>query len=99
MELADKLGFDGVCLNEHHQTPYGMMPIPGVLAGALARSVKRAKLAILGRALPLLNNPLMVAEEDAMLDILTCGRLIDAFVQGNCAEYHVNGGNPVTAQN
>jgi alkanesulfonate monooxygenase SsuD/methylene tetrahydromethanopterin reductase-like flavin-dependent oxidoreductase (luciferase family) len=63
MELADRLGFDGVCLNEHHQTPYGMMPIPGVLAGALTRSVKRAKIAILGRALPLLNNPLMVAEE------------------------------------
>ena len=43
MEYADQLGFDGVCLNEHHQTAYGMMPIPGVLAGALARSVKRAK--------------------------------------------------------
>ena len=28
MELADRLGFDGVCLNEHHQTAYGMMPIP-----------------------------------------------------------------------
>ncbi len=75
MEFADPLGFDGVCLNEHHQTAYGMMPIPGVLAGALARSVKRAKLAILGRALPLLNNPLMVAEEYAMLDNLTRGRL------------------------
>src|ERR1700729_1434052 len=34
MEFADQLGFDGVCLNEHHQTAYGMMPIPGVLAGA-----------------------------------------------------------------
>jgi len=65
MEFADQLGFDGVCLNEHHQTAYGMMPIPGVLAGALARSVKRAKIAILGRALPLLNNPLAVAEETA----------------------------------
>ena len=29
MELADRLGFDGVCLNEHHQTAYGMMPIAG----------------------------------------------------------------------
>ena len=58
MELADQLGFDGVCLNEHHQTAYGMMPTPGVLAGALARRVKRAKIAILGRALPLVNNPL-----------------------------------------
>ena len=98
MEFADTLGFDGVCLNEHHQTAYGMMPIPGVLAGALARSVKRAKLAILGRALPLLNNPLMVAEEYAMLDNLTRGRFIAGFVRGIGAEYHAMGINPVFSQ-
>jgi alkanesulfonate monooxygenase SsuD/methylene tetrahydromethanopterin reductase-like flavin-dependent oxidoreductase (luciferase family) len=94
MEYADRLGFVGVCLNEHHQTAYGMMPIPGVLAGALARSVKRAKLAILGRALPLLNNPLMVAEEYAILDNLTRGRFIAGFVRGIGAEYHATGVNP-----
>ncbi len=33
MEYADRLGFDGVVVNEHHQTAYGLMPIPGVLAG------------------------------------------------------------------
>ena len=98
MEFADKLGFDGVCLNEHHQTAYGMMPIPGVLAGALARSVKRAKLTILGRALPLLNNPLMVAEEYAILDNLTRGRLIAGFVRGIGAEYHAMGINPAYSQ-
>ena len=98
MEFADTLGFDGVCLNEHHQTAYGMMPIPGVLAGALARSVKRGKLAILGRALPLLNNPLMVAEEYAMLDNLTRGRFIAGFVRGIGAEYHAMGINPVLSQ-
>ena len=98
MELADKLGFDGVCLNEHHQTAYGMMPIPGVLAGALARSVKRAKIAILGRALPLLNNPLTIAEEYAMLDNLTRGRLIAGFVRGIGAEYHAMGINPAYSQ-
>jgi alkanesulfonate monooxygenase SsuD/methylene tetrahydromethanopterin reductase-like flavin-dependent oxidoreductase (luciferase family) len=98
MELADRLGFDGVCLNEHHQTAYGLMPIPGVLAGALARSVKRAKLAILGRALPLLNNPLMVAEEYAMLDNLTRGRFIAGFVRGIGAEYHAMGINPAQSQ-
>jgi alkanesulfonate monooxygenase SsuD/methylene tetrahydromethanopterin reductase-like flavin-dependent oxidoreductase (luciferase family) len=98
MEYADKLGFDGVCLNEHHQTAYGMMPIPGVLAGALARSVKRAKLAILGRALPLLNNPLVVAEEYAMLDNLTRGRFIAGFVRGIGAEYHAIGINPAQSQ-
>lgn len=98
MEMADRLGFDGVCLNEHHQTPYGMMPIPGLLAGALARSVKRAKVAILGRALPLLNNPLVVAEEYAMLDNLTRGRFIAGFVRGIGAEYHAMGINPAESQ-
>ena len=53
-----------------------------LLAGALARSVKQAKIAILGRALPLLNNPLMVAEEYAILDNLTRGRFIAGFVRG-----------------
>src|SRR5262249_22728735 len=98
MELADQPGFDSVCLNDHHQTGCGMMPIPGVLAGALARSVKRAKLAILGRALPLINNPLMVAEEYAMLDNLTRGRFIAGFVRGIGAEYHAMGINPVLSQ-
>jgi alkanesulfonate monooxygenase SsuD/methylene tetrahydromethanopterin reductase-like flavin-dependent oxidoreductase (luciferase family) len=98
MEWADQLGFDGVCLNEHHQTAYGLMPIPGVLAGALARSVKRAKLAILGRALPLLNNPLVVGEEYAILDNLTRGRFIAGFVRGIGAEYHAMGINPAESQ-
>jgi len=94
MEFADRLGFDGVVVNEHHQTAYGMMPIPGVLAGALARSVKRAKIAVLGRALPLVNNPLNIAEEYAMIDNLTRGRLIAGFVRGIGAEYHATGINP-----
>jgi alkanesulfonate monooxygenase SsuD/methylene tetrahydromethanopterin reductase-like flavin-dependent oxidoreductase (luciferase family) len=94
MEYADRLGFDGVCLNEHHQTAYGLMPIPGVLAGALARSVKRAKIAVLGRALPLLNNPLNVAEEYAIIDNVSRGRLIAGFVRGIGAEYHATGTNP-----
>jgi alkanesulfonate monooxygenase SsuD/methylene tetrahydromethanopterin reductase-like flavin-dependent oxidoreductase (luciferase family) len=94
MEFADRLGFDGVVVNEHHQTAYGLMPIPGVLAGALARSIKQAKVAVLGRALPLLNNPLTVAEEYAILDNLTRGRLIAGFVRGIGAEYHATGVNP-----
>jgi alkanesulfonate monooxygenase SsuD/methylene tetrahydromethanopterin reductase-like flavin-dependent oxidoreductase (luciferase family) len=98
MEFADQLGFDGVCLNEHHQTAYGMMPIPGVLAGALARSVKHANIAILGRALPLVNNPLNIAEEYAMLDNLTRGRIIAGFVRGIGAEYHSTGVNPAFSQ-
>src|SRR5258708_8226289 len=61
LEYADKLGFDGVVLNEHHQNAYGLMPTPGVLAGALPRSLKNAKLAIPGRALPPFQNPLRLA--------------------------------------
>jgi alkanesulfonate monooxygenase SsuD/methylene tetrahydromethanopterin reductase-like flavin-dependent oxidoreductase (luciferase family) len=94
LTYADVLGFDGVCVNEHHQNAYGLMPVPGVMAGALARSTKNCKIAVLGRALPLLNNPLTVAEEFAMLDNISGGRLIAGFVRGIGAEYHVFGANP-----
>ncbi|HXQ50615.1 MAG TPA: LLM class flavin-dependent oxidoreductase [Stellaceae bacterium] len=98
LESADKLGFDGVVVNEHHQTAYGMMPTPGVLAGALSRSVKNGKIAVLGRALPLLSNPLVVAEEYAILDNITRGRFIAGFVRGIGAEYHSMGVNPTESQ-
>jgi alkanesulfonate monooxygenase SsuD/methylene tetrahydromethanopterin reductase-like flavin-dependent oxidoreductase (luciferase family) len=91
---ADELGFDGLCCNEHHQNAYGLMPIPGVIAGALARQTKQAKIAVLGRALPLLDYPLSVAEEYAMLDNISNGRLIAGFVRGIGAEYHSTGVNP-----
>jgi alkanesulfonate monooxygenase SsuD/methylene tetrahydromethanopterin reductase-like flavin-dependent oxidoreductase (luciferase family) len=94
LEYADALGFDGVCVNEHHQNAYGLMPIPGVMAGALSRRTKNGKIAVLGRALPLLNNPLNVAEEFAMLDNITGGRIIAGFVRGIGAEYHSSGVNP-----
>src|SRR5260370_35669690 len=32
LELADQLGFDGICLNEHHRNTYGMMPSPNIMA-------------------------------------------------------------------
>ncbi|MGH6709288.1 MAG: LLM class flavin-dependent oxidoreductase [Bradyrhizobium sp.] len=94
LEYAETVGFDGVCVNEHHQSAYGLMPIPGVMAGALSRRTSRVKIAVLGRALPLLNNPLTVAEEFAMLDNITGGRLIAGFVRGIGAEYHAWGANP-----
>jgi alkanesulfonate monooxygenase SsuD/methylene tetrahydromethanopterin reductase-like flavin-dependent oxidoreductase (luciferase family) len=94
LEYADQLGFDGVCVNEHHQNAYGLMPQPGVMAGALARRTKKVKIAILGRALPLLNNPVTVAEEFAMVDNITEGRFIAGFVRGIGAEYHAWSMNP-----
>lgn len=94
LENAVELGFDGVAVNEHHQTAYGIMPVPGVLAGALSRRMKRGYLAVLGRALPLVNNPLTIAEEFAILDNLMHGKFIAGFVRGIGAEYHTMGINP-----
>jgi alkanesulfonate monooxygenase SsuD/methylene tetrahydromethanopterin reductase-like flavin-dependent oxidoreductase (luciferase family) len=94
LELGDQLGFDVLCVNEHHQTAYGLMPMPGVLAGALSRRTKQARIAVLGRALPLVNNPLNVAEEYAILDNITGGRLVAGFVRGIGVEYHTTGSNP-----
>jgi len=94
LELADQLGFDGICVNEHHQTAYGLMPAPNLIAAALARSTKQAKIAILGRALPLVSNPVAVAEEFAMLDQMSGGRIITGFVRGIGTEYFASGVNP-----
>ena len=94
LEYAEDLGFDAVGVNEHHQTAYGLMPSPIVTASALARKTKKVKIAILGSALPLRSHPLTVAEEHAMIDVISGGRLISGFVRGIGAEYHTFGVNP-----
>ena len=48
LQYADTLGYDGICVNEHHQNAYGLMPSPNVIGGMLARRTKNAKIAILG---------------------------------------------------
>ena len=88
LEYADALGFDGVCVNEHHQTAYGLMPAPNIIAAMLTHRVKRAKIALLGNALPLRDHPLRVAEEIAMLDVISGGRIISGFVRGIGCEYY-----------
>jgi alkanesulfonate monooxygenase SsuD/methylene tetrahydromethanopterin reductase-like flavin-dependent oxidoreductase (luciferase family) len=94
LEYGEELGFDAIAVNEHHQTAYGLMPSPVVTASALARRTRRVKIAILGSALPLRDHPLMVAEEHAMIDVISGGRLISGFVRGIGAEYHTFGVNP-----
>src|ERR1051326_9418861 len=91
---AEELGFDAIGVNEHHQTAYGLMPAPNLIASALIQRTKRVKIAILGRALPLVNNPIYIAEEFAMLDNLSKGRIIAGFVRGIGSEYHSSGVNP-----
>jgi alkanesulfonate monooxygenase SsuD/methylene tetrahydromethanopterin reductase-like flavin-dependent oxidoreductase (luciferase family) len=96
LELCDALGFDGVAVNEHHQTPYCMMPSPIVTASALSRRVK-GKIAILGSAFCLRDHPLTLAEEHAMIDNITGGRLISGFVRGIGAEYTSFAVDPTTS--
>src|SRR6202049_4992941 len=91
---AETLGFDVIAVNEHHQTAYGLMPAPNVIASALIQLTKKVKIAIIGRALPLVNNPVNIAEEFAMLDNLSKGRIITGFVRGIGNEYHATGINP-----
>ncbi|MGE0744359.1 MAG: LLM class flavin-dependent oxidoreductase [Rhodospirillales bacterium] len=94
LELAAELGFDGISVNEHHQNAYGLMPSPVVMAAALSRRTKACKIAILGNAFALREHPLTLAEEHAMIDCITGGRLITGFVRGIGAEYYSMGINP-----
>ncbi len=94
LEYGEALGFDAVSVNEHHQTAYGLMPSPIVTASALARRTSKVRIAILGSALPLRQHPMTVAEEHAMIDVITGGRLVSGFVRGIGAEYHTFGVNP-----
>jgi alkanesulfonate monooxygenase SsuD/methylene tetrahydromethanopterin reductase-like flavin-dependent oxidoreductase (luciferase family) len=97
LEYGEELGFDAVSVNEHHQTAYGLMPSPIVTASALSRRTSRVKIAILGSALPLREHPMTVAEEHAMIDVISGGRLVSGFVRGIGAEYHTFGVNPTVS--
>lgn len=96
--LADQLGFDGVCVNEHHQNAYGTMPSPNLMGSILARQTKRCKIAVIGNALPLYNPPTRVAEEFAMIDVISGGRLIAGLVVGGGPEYYSFSMNPTNAR-
>ena len=86
-QLMEEVGFDGVCLNEHHGSPYSLDNSPNVFLAYVAAKTKRLKLAMAGNLLPLHGHPLRVAEELAMLDNLTRGRIIAGFVRGIPREY------------
>jgi alkanesulfonate monooxygenase SsuD/methylene tetrahydromethanopterin reductase-like flavin-dependent oxidoreductase (luciferase family) len=98
LEYAEELGFDAICVNEHHQTPYGLMPSPNLMAAALARRTSRVKIMVLGNAIGLRGNPLRIAEEIAMLDHLSNGRIVSGFVRGLGFEYFSHGINPTRSR-
>src|ERR1700745_2245034 len=98
LELCAQIGFDGVCVNEHHQNAYGLMPSPNLIAAALTQRTSRCKIAVIGNALPLSAPPLRVAEEFAMLDVLSGGRLVAGMVVGGGPEYFSYQAEPTRAR-
>jgi alkanesulfonate monooxygenase SsuD/methylene tetrahydromethanopterin reductase-like flavin-dependent oxidoreductase (luciferase family) len=86
--LADEAGFDYVSVSEHHFAPLMCTPNAAVWAGALSQVVTRARIAWMGPIVSV-NNPLRVAEEVAMLDQLTGGRLIVLPLRGTPNELKV----------
>ena len=82
LEYADSLGFDAIGVNEHHQNGYGLMPSPNLMAATLARRTSNAAIAVIGNSIALYNPPIRVAEEFAMLDVISGGRLMAGFPVG-----------------
>ena len=95
--LADKLGYDGLVVNEHHATAYSLMPACNIIAASLIPQTSRAKICIFGTPINLVP-PQRLAEEYAMLDHLSGGRLEVAVPLGIGMEYWSNQVNPATAR-
>ena len=97
LEFADQVGFDGICVNEHHNNAYGIMPSPNITAATLTRRTKNAAIVVLGNSLALYNPPLRVAEEFAMLDCISGGRLVAGFPVGTSMDTnYAYGESPAT---
>jgi alkanesulfonate monooxygenase SsuD/methylene tetrahydromethanopterin reductase-like flavin-dependent oxidoreductase (luciferase family) len=95
--FADEFGFDWATVAEHHYSPFSLSPNPMVLAGAVCQVVHRAKIAVLGPTIPILN-PIRVAEELAMIDVLSGGRLVAGFMRGTANEYVTYNINPAESR-
>ena len=89
-ELLEELGFDGIGFNEHHTSPYGLMNSPNIMAAAAAMRTSKLELLMYGNLLPI-HDPLRLAEELAMLDCISNGRIISGFARGIPREYAVYG--------
>lgn len=99
LKLVEQLGFDAIAINEHHNTAYSLQPSPTVRAGHVIASTEKIKILVAG--IPLnLSMPNRVAEEYAMLDVMSGGRMEFGFPLGTGMEYWSNAAqiNPTTAR-
>lgn len=84
----ERQGFDGIAINEHHGTPFGLGNSPNLMAAALSQLTERIKVLVYANLLPI-HEPLRLAEEIAMLDCMTGGRLICGVGRGAPREYKI----------
>ncbi len=93
-QLAEKHGLD-IMLNEHHQTATNLNPSAAVVLGALARITKTSRILVLGNPIANRRDPVRVAEEMAMVDNYSRGRLEVGFVRGVPYEISAVNSKPV----
>ena len=82
---ADEVGFDGIMTNEHHAAYWCMKPAVNLDAAVICKITRKVKIAILGNVIAT-NDPVRMAEEIAMLDCYSGGRIISGFVRGTAVE-------------
>ncbi len=92
--IAEDEGVE-IMLNEHHQTATCVDPAAPLVLAALARLTSKARLLILGNPVANRRQPVRVAEEMAMVDVLSKGRLDCGFVRGVPYEVLPANSNPV----
>ena len=92
-EFAEEMGFDWISFSEHHYS--GRIPTgtPSVMAAAVAERCKKVTIAMLGHLLPL-NNPVRIAEEVALLDNITNGRVVAGNTERGPGLQREPGGGP-----
>ena len=83
---AAEMGYDGICVNEHHQNAYGLMPSPNLMGSVMARETRDVAIIIMGNSIALYDPPIRVAEEFAMLDCISGGRLVAGFPVGSAMD-------------
>src|SRR3977135_3834265 len=91
---AEEQGVEGFMLNERHNAPFCMQAKCNIFASILAAVTKKAKIVLLGNPLPLAENPVRLAEELAMIDMISKGRLVPGIVRGGGQESLATGVNP-----
>lgn len=94
----EKLGFDGIFVTEQHNGPIGLLPNVMVGGAWLAAHTERVKIVLGGPLLNAYQSPIRLAEEIAMLDTLSRGRVVVGLPMGLGQQYHSLGMNPATAR-